>query len=268
MRNALMFLFLLAATTLSAQRGAPVLLGARAAAMGNAVVALSGIDGAFANQAGLASLENLTATLTGERRFGLGDIQSFAAAAALPWGKSVFALNLQYYGFEDFNEQKAGLAYARRLSPQLSIGGQFVLLSTRIPEYGNALDLTFELGLQAELLPQLTLGAHLFSPTRVEAAGGEFLPSILRVGAAYQPSAEVAVTLELEKDIDWPARTRGGVEYRIAELLALRVGFATAPASFSFGAGYRVGEQMLIDVGSYYHQILGFTPAISVTYQP
>lgn len=250
-----------------AQRGAPALYGARGAAMGNAAVTLSGIEGAFANQAGLADLETLTAVLTGERRFNLGELQSFAAAGALPTASGAFGLSLQYFGFEAYNEQKIGLAYARRLADGLSLGGQFVLLNTRIPEYGNQIRLTFELGFQAELLPELTLAAHVYSPLRVETLAGEYLPSILRVGAAYHPSESVTLTVEVEKDIDFPLRTKGGMEYQVIEPLFLRAGFATGPAGFSFGAGYLVSDLLRIDFGSYYHQQLGFTPAVSLVYQ-
>ncbi len=249
-----------------AQRGAPALFGARGAGMGFAALNFTDINSAFANQSGLAQLSSLAATVTGEQRFGLAEVRNFAAAAALPTGSGAFGLTLQYYGFDDYNEQKAGLAYARKLSDLIAIGGQFVVLNTRIPEYGNQTSLTFELGLQAELLPEVTIGAHVYSPLRVETLEGEYLPSILRVGASYRPSEQVLLAFEVEKDIDFPTRTKGGIEYQLVEPLALRVGFATAPAIFTFGAGYAVGSQLTIDFGAYYHQQLGLTPAISVTY--
>lgn len=70
---------------------------------------------------------------------------------------------------------------------------------------------------------------------------------------------------EAEKDIDHPARIKAGIEYQIADVLHLRGGVATNPSQYSFGVGLNV-QHLKIDIASSYHQILGFTPGLSVNY--
>lgn len=72
----------------------------------------------------------------------------------------------------------------------------------------------------------------------------------------------------MEKDIEFPARAKAGVEYAVVEAFALRVGVATNPTSPTFGVGYKLKQGLGIDVAASYHQILGFTPAFSLVYVP
>lgn len=267
MKHLLLAITFLAAQCLAAQNGAPPAAGSRGVAMGYTGLTFTDINSIFSNQAGLAQLEKPAVAAFGEQRFLLSEIRSFSLGAALPVGTSgSFGLTLNYFGFEQYNEQRIGLAYGRKLLDKLSIGAQFLMLNTRIPEYGNKAAFTFEAGLQAELLPRFTLGVHLFSPARVKVAAEESLPTILKMGFSYLPSDKLSLLAEVEKDIDYPARARFGVEYRIIEPLFLRLGTATQPTMLSFGLGYALPNGIGIDIASTYHQVLGFTPAAGITF--
>ena len=102
---------------------------------------------------------------------------------------------------------------------------------------------------------------------RVEVAAGEHLPTIFRLGLAYLPSERVMLTAEVEKDIDFPARTKVGVEYRLVEQVQLRTGIATNPVNVAFGMGYQFKNGLTFDLASVYHQWLGFTPTASLVFQ-
>ncbi len=267
MKQILHFILLFNSLTISAQNGAPPAAGARGAAMSNASVTFSDVNSAFSNQAGLADLETLSFTAVAEQRFLISELQSISAAAALPVTSGTFGLTIQHFGFEDFNQQKIGLAYARKLLESFSIGAQLFAFHTSIPEYGSKASFSFELGFLMQLLPQLRLGAHVHSPAQIEIVKGENLPTIFKIGLAYLPSERVVCTAEVEKDIDFPARTKLGIEYQIAEPLYLRTGVATNPTNVAFGVGYGFKNGLNLDVASVYHQILGFTPTVSVAFQ-
>ena len=205
-------------------------------------------------------------TVFGEQRFFLNELQVLHAGIALPVSSGVFGLSLEYFGFDQYNEQKVGLCYARRLSEKISLSGQVDYLNTRIAEYGNKGSLTFELGIQSTLLKNLTLAAHVYSPIQVTVNEDYVIPSIYRFGLAYQPSGKVIITTEVEKDIDYPATFRGGLEYLAAEGFYLRMGAGSNPTLVSFGLGYKKG-QLKIDVASAYHLDLGFMPTFSAGYE-
>lgn len=266
MQKLLTLVFLLIGWMASAQNGAPPVAGARGAAMGNAAVTFTDIYSAFSNQAGLGLLEQSAIAVTGEQRFLLNEIRSISAAAAYPTTSGTIALTANYFGFDDFNEQRFGLAYGRKLFDQLSIGAQFVALNTRIPEYGNNTVFTFEIGVLSEILPDLTLGAHIYSPVRIELVPDEDLPAIFNLGLAYHPSEKVTLNAQVEKADEYPARVRAGVEYQLIDPLYLRVGIVTDPSVFSFGLGLQLDNGLAIDVASSYQQLLGFTPTVSLIY--
>ena len=266
MKYLLHFIFILVGWNAAAQNGALSAVGARGIAMGQTGVTFRDVNSLFGNQAGLAHLEQFAGLAFAERRFLLEEIQSFSFGAAYPTRSGTFGLALNYFGFEAYNEQRIGLAYGRKLFERFSIGAQFLLLNTRIPDYGSKAALTFELGVLAELIPQLNIGVHVYSPARVSITEDAYLPTVLRIGLNYLPSDNLSLMAEVEKDIDYAARTKVGVEYKIAPPLALRLGVATRPTSLSFGLGYLLSNGLSLDIASSYHQVLGFTPAAGVSY--
>lgn len=267
MKQILHLALFLSTVTVLAQNSVTIPAGTRGTGMANASVTFTDIYSAFSNQAGLAYLEQSTATAFAERRFLLSELQTISAAVALPTRSGTFGLTLNHFGFEAFNEQKLGIAYARKLMDGLSLGAQVLLLNTSIPEYGNKMNVTFELGILTQLLPKLHLGVHVYSPMQLELANGENLPTIFKIGLGYLPSEKLTCTAEVEKDIAYTARAKFGIEYKAAEQLAVRTGIATNPTTISFGAGYRLDNGLALDIASSYHQILGFSPSVGFSYQ-
>jgi hypothetical protein len=259
---------ILTASGLFAQNGTPQNAGARGAAMGNASVTFYDINSAFSNQAGLAFLDDVCFTAYGERRFMAEGLNSYLFAAALPNDKiGTFGLAVNYFGFKDYNEQKIGLAYARKLAKNFSMGVQLDYLGTRIPNYGSANSVTVEIGILAKLSDKVTLGAHTYNPIHSKVGLTDRLPSLVNIGLAYNPSKKVMLSAQLEKDIyDHPFVGRVGLEYRPVEALSLRGGIVAAQfAMASFGLGVNV-QSLRIDFATSYHQILGFTPSLSISY--
>ncbi len=258
--------FLFMTGFLFGQNGYNTTTGARGLGMAEAGLGFRDVDAAFNNQAGLAYLTGVSAIAAAERRFGLAELSTYAAAAALPTKAGVFGLHVQYFGFSDFNQQKAGLMYARKLSSKVSIGAQISYLGTRINQYGNAGLLTGEVGLQAEVAKNIIASAHLLSPFQQEITEGETLPTVLRLGLTWQASDKVSLTAQADKDVDFPAVFRAGIDYRVSKLLALRTGVATNPTKVSFGFGIELENGLRIDAGTAWHQQLGLVPGFGVGY--
>ena len=209
MKRLWLLLFLIYAhTLLFAQNGTPIIAGARGAAMGNASVGFMDINSIFSNQAGLAYLSKPSTVLVGQRRFLNADINSYALGAAYPTNSGTFGLNIQYYGFEEFKEQKIGLAYARKLFDKFAIGAQIDYLTTRIAEYGSNASFTFELGVHSQIMKNFFLAAHVYSPIQVDINETDKLPNIFKLGASYLVSKKLNIHVEAEKDIDFAARLK------------------------------------------------------------
>jgi len=243
--------------------------GARSSAMGNASVTQKDVWSAFHNQAGLAFLKESALGVSHEQRFMLSELSMNGAAFALPTKQNgTFALSVSYFGYKLYNEQKAGLAYARSFGEKFSAGVQLDYLGTTIAEgYGNKSAFTVEAGIQAQLVKNLWLGAHIYNPNKAKLSdyNDEKIPSILKFGLDYAFSEKVNIAVETEKDLDADATIKAGIEYHPVKQFYLRGGIATDPLLTSFGFGLEL-QNFVIDVAAAYHQDLGFSPHVSLAY--
>jgi hypothetical protein len=242
--------------------------GGRAAGMSNASVTLYDVWSVSHNQAGLARLENEAAGVYFENRFLIDELNFGAGTLAYPTGLGVLGVSFTYFGFELYNETKIGLAYARDFGERFSMGMQINYHNTSIGEnYGNKGNITAELGVIFHLLPELSIGAHLFNPTRAKIGdfADERIPTILKTGLGYEFSDRVMVVVEAEQGINHKPVFKAGVEYQIIDPLFVRGGIGTNPNSNSFGFGLEI-KNLQIDLAASYHYILGYSPQISMVY--
>jgi len=266
MKVVLTSFFFLFGIAIIAQNGSPLSAGARGVGMGNTGVSNQDIHSIFSNVAGLAFLDGTQFAVFGEQRFVGTGISNLAVGAAHSLGSGTFGLTIQNYGISDYNEQKIGLSYARKLFDKLSMGVQFDFLNTRITNYGSAAVFTFEIGFVAPINKELTVGARIFSPMRVAITDEEDVPGLLGIGLSYHPSKKVTFNGEVEKGIDTDLSIRAGIEYHIHSVVSLRVGGVANPTLATFGLGFRISEQFDIDIATTYHQVLGLSPGIGIRY--
>lgn len=247
---------------------AQITAGGRAAGMAGATVALSDVWSAFHNQAGLAQIKKFNGGIYNETPFLMNELSTRGLAAAIPVSGGVFGLSLNYYGFDLYNEKRAGLAFAKAFSEKISAGIQIDYLGTSISEgYGSKSNFTFEAGARIEILTALFLGVHIYNPIRTKLADdfNEKLPAILKAGLAYHPSDKVVVSVESEKNSDAKNVIKAGVEYHIVKMLYLRSGVASNPSKICFGFGLDF-ESFKFDFAASHHQDLGYSPNVSLTY--
>ncbi|HKR06689.1 MAG TPA: hypothetical protein VJY62_18790 [Bacteroidia bacterium] len=245
--------------------------GGRSAGVAGAAVTYSDIWSAFHNQAGLANLKKFSAGAFNETPFLLSELSTRGVAVALPVSDlGVFAVSMNYYGFNLYNEKKIGLAYAKSFGEKISAAIQIDYLGTSISEgYGSNSAFTVEAGFRAQVLPKLFLGAHVFNPTRAKLADydKEKIPTVLKGGLSYLFSDKVTVSIESEKNMDADNIFKAGVEYHIVKVLFVRGGISTNPTKTAFGFGIDL-DSFKFDIAASYHQQLGYTPNVSLTYSP
>ncbi|WP_157886801.1 hypothetical protein [Hymenobacter sp. PAMC 26628] len=284
-----------AGVSAQAQGNGPGVRGARAAALGNASVALDGDAWAVANNpAGLGSLARPTVGFYAQNRYFSAALNVGAAVVALPLGaapgpeaaadepgaapvgapatprawarRGVVALEAQRFGGQLYNETRVGAGYGYRLG-QISVGGRVELLQISIEGLGSRRVALASLGGQVEVLPgKLTLGVYGYNlgQARLASYQDERVPTVLKAGLAYRPTAQVLLALETEKDVERPANFKAGVEYRPVGALAARVGVASLSEEISAGLGVRLRDFGL-DYAAAFQAALGFSQHLSVT---
>ena len=244
-------------------------MGSRSHALGNASVAIDDIWAYHHNPANLVSVKKLGLGLSYENRFLLKELQSQGFVVALPLKVGVISFGLQSFGFKNFRTNRLGLGYSMKLAEFLSCGVQLNYHQVRLTDaYGRKDALTAELGLRANITDNWKVAFSVFNLTRTKISefGEDRLTTLMRLGTQYTFSEKVMLVAELEKNIEFPVRFKTGIEYSPIRKLFLRGGFATQPIEISAGLGYRFKEQFQLDLGSAYHQILGWSPNFSFTY--
>lgn len=253
-------------TSVMAQTSMQPTGGAKGAAMGNVFIGLTGISGIFGNPANLNAIRQWEAQVYAQNRFLLPELKEIGIGLAAPALGGTAGIGLRQSGFSGYKEQLAQVCYSRLLGPGFGLGIRFDFGALSIPEYGNLLAVNGSFGLHAELLPGLIAAVLVDHPLRQSGVSAEFMPTLLGAGIRYEASEKTWILIELVKGVEQPASFRAGLDYQLLPILSLQTGIATAPSLFSMGAGLRLSPQFRLDISSSYHQWLGFTPAIGLTF--
>lgn len=245
-------------------------VGASQAGMAGCGLTTVDIWGAGHNQATLAFLDKPSFGLFAENRYALSEMGLQAGAFAYPTASGTFAISLSHFGYEFYNESKAGVAFAKSFGPRFATGIQIGYVNTHFGDiYGNVGVPVAELGFFAEPYKNLFIGVHIFNLTRSKMAeyNDERLPTILRAGLGYKLSERIFLAAETQKDMVNPMQFRTGIEYLFMEQLYIRTGVSTSPQAnqISFGLGYKT-QRIRADIAFSTHQVLGISPHIGFVY--
>ncbi|MFI5172829.1 MAG: hypothetical protein ACHQFW_10585 [Chitinophagales bacterium] len=243
--------------------------GSRTNAMGNTGVTFEDVYSAQNNQAGLAFVENISAGISTQNLYLVeGGINSHYGVFAMPIKKQgAFGLSLNYFGDNTFNQSKIGIGYGRKLAENVSVGIQLDYVGTKTIETGSGAAFTFDVGILYKPVSSLSVGAKVFNPIRAKTGldYNEALPSIINIGLAYLPSEKITICAEGELNVEDNLRTKFGLEYHIVEQLFLRGGYISNPSMYTFGVGVMIKE-LKIDISSQFHQQLGMSPGLGLSY--
>ena len=228
--------------------------------LGGATVALSQPENGITNAAQLGNAPRLGVMAWSAVPYGLTGWQSlgFQTLGQLN-KKSGIGLEILHSGIEGYREQRLQLMYGRKLGAKFSLGGHLLAMRVSADEYGSRNIVSAAVGITAQPLPQLTLGAMIQNPVPQD-INDDIISNLVRIGATWQPSKLFLVTSEIRKDLERPVQLCMGAEYRPVPLFRLRAGMRTYPARTSFGAGLALKNGLRLDFGSEWHPVLGFTP--------
>ena len=219
------------------------------------------------NQAALAQIKVAGVGIYGERRFLLAQNSVYGIAAAIPTKKGNFGVQINYAGFANFNEQKAGIAYARSLGSKVDVGIQFNYYGYSIPAYNNASTINFELGAIVHVTDKINAGVHVYNPVSAKLGkdGEEKLASAYKFGLGYDASDNFYVSTEIVKEENQPINITGGVQYHFKKQFFARAGFRSDNSTGFAGIGFMYND-FRIDVATSFHPQLGITPGILLIY--
>jgi len=131
--------------------------------------------------------------------------------------------------------------------------------------YGSAECITTEGGVIYQPIEKIAIGVHTFNPSRSSLGRSQNLPTSFGIGLAYRPVHYILIVLQGDDDTQTSPVFRTGIEYSPASSLSIRTGMSSNPMSLSFGLGWMV-KDIRFDLAFSYHEVLGYTPYISLAY--
>jgi len=244
-------------------------MGSRSGALAHSSVTLADVWAYYHNPGALGELDYASVGLSYENRFLLKELQSQALVFAMPMRVGVISVGTHFYGYRQFRSQRIGAGYSLKLADKLYAGVQLNYQGLQLNEnYGHHTTATAEGGVQALINPhwRIGIGVSNIGRAKLNDYQDERYPTHFRIGTSYQLSSKVLFLLEGSKAIHYKERIKVGVEYLAAKDFFIRLGVSNQPIEFSFGFGYQ-WKYFSFDISSAYHQDLGWSPQISISYR-
>ena len=242
--------------------------GARAWGMGNASVTITDRFALFNNQAALAGLTQATVFTTFDTRYGLDGLNTFRIGLVKNLRKNWTAgASITRFGDKLYSETSIGLAAAHTVG-KISLGAKVsyfqVLFGTLNISRKTAV---VELGALAQITPALTFGMHLYNLNQAQLFDyqRERVPTVMKMGLSYRPISKLLLAAEIEKDIDFAARFKAGLDYEIIPHVFVRTGFCTKPSTNHVGFGFS-SRNLTFDYALHTHPQLGLSHHVSLSY--
>ncbi len=263
MRVLIYFILIISSISATAQNG-DFRLGARSAGIGGTSSTL--VDGwsIFNNIGAIGALDRSSGMLSYQNRYDISAFQVVGGAYVHHTNPINAGVSFFRFGDDLFNQQKMTLAIGNNFD-MVSLGLGVSFVQYNIESLGNQQAVVLEFGGLATLTEELTLGAHAYNITQARLSEEETLPTVLKAGLAYTPTTALLITVEVQKDLDFDAILRAGLEYEIVKNVWVRTGFGTQPFKSAFGAGWQ-WKAVQIDYAFNNQSDLGAIHEISLTY--
>jgi hypothetical protein len=216
----------------------------------------------------LSNMEFSSASISVFQPFLVSDFTTSSIAVGLLSKNGGFGISYSNYGNEFLQFHSTGLGYSMSLNDQFSGGikiNYHYINAGNI--YLNKSAISADLGIGAQLNEELKIGVQIINPTlsELDDYDNERIPTVMQIAIGYELSDEVSAHFAVNKDIIYPASFLAAIEYKPNKSIVFRGGVGTNPSLASFGIGTSL-KKFMIDIAAQYHQILGFSPEISLTY--
>lgn len=262
----LLFVIVVCIPKVTKPQSVSTLMGGRSAALGNASGAISDNWGIFNNIAGIAGLENTSVNFACSVNPSLPGGNTMAASFILPATIGAFGTSVFKFGDELYNEQIVAAGYANQFG-LASLGIRLSYVQYRAEGFDTQSALSLNFGGIATLTPQIRVGAYILNLNNphIGTESEESLPAILTTGIMMQPQDNLALLVEIQKDLHHRPVIKGGVEYNIHKKIKARTGFNIQPNSVHGGLGYQ-SARLLIDYAMQHNPVIKTTSQLSASY--
>lgn len=243
------------------------LIGAGTNGVANASSCISDEWSLFNNIAGLSEINAPFTAATYQMRSQLEGANRMAVTFGAPVKTGALGFGLYRMGTDIFNEQIISGGFSNKMG-LASIGLKVNYIQYHAEGFGNKGLFTLNLGGIASLTSAFKIGAHItnINQGRLSKESDERLPTLLVAGISFSPSKQLVISSDLEKDLDYNATVKAGVEYKPLKKFAVRSGFNLYPNAFFLGIGI-FPSSCRVNYAMELNTIVGVSHQLSVSYQ-
>jgi hypothetical protein len=245
----------------------PIAVNVKSMSLASSIVSRTDHWALFGNPSLLTFKEKTSIGLFNSTKFGISDLNSTGFASNFKTKQGHFGLAFSHYGIKEFNRQNIVAGFGRKFGG-LTIGasGSYILINMA---NSTTKSLMLNLGLTYSFTDDFLMS---FSGVNINRAilkdnSEERLESIYALGARLKLSKEVSMYPEVEYQFDLERTiVKIGLEYKLNESISFLSGIATEGDVFNLGGMYSK-DKWQSGLAFSYHQYLGFTPSVSVSYK-
>lgn len=239
-------------------------IGARANGLGYSSAALFDGWGVFSNAAATAKTEHATTAFTYDFHPSLPGGNRTAAVINLPVKIGVANAGVYRFGDALYNEQLVTAGFSSKFG-LAALGTQVNYIQYTAQGFGTKGVVSVNFGGVATLTSKLSVGAYIHNINQPEISTEEKLPTRLVAGVAFKPIEKVFIATELEKDVEYNASWRTGLEYFFHNKFCTRTGYMFNPNTAFFGFGFKT-KRFTIDYAIQHNVSINLSHQASIAY--
>jgi len=188
------------------------------------------------------------------------------------FGFGFMSHNVEYYDVNLMNEKIFSLGHSFYLTKdvrsEITFGYSASIYTLSYHELGEDTNVGINAGVIATLHQRTKLGfmlKNINKPTMGKDHNHD-IPQQLAIGLSYIPYQGVITAIDLKKNYEGDTELRTGVEVEIHPMMIIRAGIRNNPASYSFGAAFKL-KGMILDYALNTHAVLDMTHHFGLGYR-
>ena len=198
--------------------------------------------------------------------FGIKELSNTFAACCEPTKFGNLSAGFSSYGFELYRETQIALGFGEKISNSLCAGLTTRYKNISIRNYGSTGVFLIDLGLQAKINKQFSLGFVIQNAARTTINNeADQIPVVLWAGTDIKILKELIFCIAFQKELGFDPSLRLGTEYYPLEFLHIRFGVSNNPEKYAAGIGI-VYQSVNFDYAVSSHPDLGLTHQFSLMF--
>jgi len=242
--------------------------GSRSISLGNAFVGLANdCWGVLYNPAGIdCEKRNEFSCYYSPAQFGLSKLRTIAGSCKYTTKLGTFASTVRKFGFEKYKEFAVSFAYAKKVAGVYT-GVNLNYYNLSIMGYGTDACITFDAGAILPLFKNFYLGVSVKNMNAGKiGTKKEKLPQVFLTGICYSPIEYLYLLADYHKEVGYSGSIKSGVEYKVLDIIFLRIGVSDNPDHFTSGLGleYKI---IRFDYAFLIHSELGYSQFFTISFK-